>query len=435
MSKTKLLVIDDNKDLVSMIKEYFKNHNDIVVSLDANDGVEGLKLIEKRREDYDVIILDLIMPNKDGISVLETMRKKNISKKVVVLTSYNNPEIIRRVSELGVNYYILKPFELSELEKRVMELSDNLLYNGKTVDLYHNNLQISTTKILHELGVPSHIKGYLYIREGIMMLYERPEVIGGITKELYPEIASKYNTTVSRVERAIRHAIEVSWNRGNWQLMEEIFGHSVDIDKAKPTNVRWCHFMERKIVSFFQKWKTDIIRKPLMLYGPKQIGKTFTVLEFGKVEYKNVVYFNASNNKGLVELFKKEKATDKIIINLDSHNFIFKIIINLSMISGETILEEDTLIVFDNVDDIEIVRGLKLFGSEVSKYHIIAITSRRENLNSFKGEGLQFKGMYEMDFEEFLWSRDEKQLANLIRESYEKKKTCPFHKVALDLFY
>lgn len=180
--------------------------------------------------------------------------------------------------------------------------------------------------------------------------------------------------------------------------------------------------MERKIVSFFQKWKTDIIRKPLMLYGPKQIGKTFTVLEFGKVEYKNVVYFNASNNKGLVELFKKEKATDKIIINL-------------SMISGETILEEDTLIVFDNVDDIEIVRGLKLFGSEVSKYHIIAITSRRENLNSFKGEGLQFKGMYEMDFEEFLWSRDEKQLASLIRESYEKKKTCPFHKVALDLFY
>lgn len=253
MSKTKLLVIDDNKDLVSMIKEYFKNHNDIVVSLDANDGVEGLKLIEKRREDYDVIILDLIMPNKDGISVLETMKKKNISKKVVVLTSYNNPEIIRRVSELGVNYYILKPFELSELEKRVMELSDNLLYNGKTVDLYHNNLQISTTKILHELGVPSHIKGYLYIREGIMMLYERPEVIGGITKELYPEIASKYNTTVSRVERAIRHAIEVSWNRGNWQLMEEIFGHSVDIDKAKPTNSEFIVTVADKLRLEFNK--------------------------------------------------------------------------------------------------------------------------------------------------------------------------------------
>ena len=253
MSKTRLLVIDDNKDLVSMIKEYFKNHSDITVSLDANDGIEGLKLIEKRGEDYDVIILDLIMPNKDGISVLETMRKKNMAKRVIVLTSYNNPEIIRRVSELGVNYYILKPFELSELEKRVIELSDGLSYDSKTVDLHHNNLQISTTKILHELGVPSHIKGYLYIREGIMMLYERPEVIGGITKELYPEIASKFNTTVSRVERAIRHAIEVSWNRGNWQLMEDIFGHSVDIDKAKPTNSEFIVTVADKLRLEFNK--------------------------------------------------------------------------------------------------------------------------------------------------------------------------------------
>lgn len=253
MSKTRLLVIDDNKELVSMIKEYFKNHSDITVSLDANDGVEGFKLIEKRGEDYDVIILDLIMPNKDGISVLETMKKKNLAKRVIVLTSYNNPEIIRRVSELGVNYYILKPFELSELEKRVIELSDGLSYDSKTVDLHHNNLQISTTKILHELGVPSHIKGYLYIREGIMMLYERPEVIGGITKELYPEIASKFNTTVSRVERAIRHAIEVSWNRGNWDLMEDIFGHSVDIDKAKPTNSEFIVTIADKLRLEFNK--------------------------------------------------------------------------------------------------------------------------------------------------------------------------------------
>ena len=180
--------------------------------------------------------------------------------------------------------------------------------------------------------------------------------------------------------------------------------------------------MERKIVSFFQKWKKDIIRKPLILYGPKQIGKTFTALEFGKNEYKNVVYFNTANNKNLLDLFKREKSPDKLIVNL-------------SVISGETILEDDSLIIFDNVDSIEIVKGLKLFGSETRKYHIIAITSRRENLKDFKGEELQFKGMYEMDFEEFLWSRDEKQLANLIRESFEKRKTCPFHKVALDLFY
>ena len=236
MKKTRLLVIDDNKELVSMIKEYFSKHADIEVVMEANDGVEGLNLIEKRKDDYDLVILDLIMPNKDGISVLESIKDKSIDSKIIVLTSYNTPDIIRKVSELGVNYYILKPFELSELEKRILEISDGESYSNKSIDLYHNNLQISTTKILHELGVPSHIKGYQYIRDGIMMLYEHPGVIGGITKELYPEVASKYDTTVSRVERAIRHAIEVSWNRGNWQLMEEIFGHSVDIDKAKPTN-------------------------------------------------------------------------------------------------------------------------------------------------------------------------------------------------------
>ncbi len=236
MEKTRLLVIDDNKELVSMIKEYFSKHASIEVVMQAYDGVEGLNLIEKQSDKYDVIILDLIMPNKDGISVLEYLKKKNIERNIIVLTSYNTPDIIRRVSELGVNYYILKPFELMDLERRVLEIADGINYENKNINLYRNNLEKSTTKILHELGMPSHIKGYQYIRDGIMMLYEKPEVIGGITKELYPEVASKYDTTVSRVERAIRHAIEVSWNRGNWQLMEEIFGHSVDIDKAKPTN-------------------------------------------------------------------------------------------------------------------------------------------------------------------------------------------------------
>ena len=106
----------------------------------------------------------------------------------------------------------------------------------KTINLLNNNLQISISRMLHELGMPSHIKGYQYIREAISMVYDNPEIVGGITKELYPELATKFDTTVSRVERAIRHAIEVSWNRGDWDLMEDVFGHSVDIDKAKPTN-------------------------------------------------------------------------------------------------------------------------------------------------------------------------------------------------------
>ncbi len=236
MEKTRVLIVDDNKELVKMIKEYFSAHAEIKITLEANDGEEGIRIIDKKRDEYDLIILDLIMPNKDGVSVLEYMKKKSIDKKVIVLTSYNTQDIIRKVSELGVSYFILKPFQLDELEKRITEVIEGTKFGGKTVDIYHNNLEIAITNILHELGVPSHIKGYQYIKQGIIIVYERPFMVGGITKELYPEIAKIFNTTVSRVERSIRHAIEVSWNRGNWELMEEIFGHSVDIEKAKPTN-------------------------------------------------------------------------------------------------------------------------------------------------------------------------------------------------------
>ncbi|MCI8547510.1 MAG: ATP-binding protein [Bacilli bacterium] len=178
--------------------------------------------------------------------------------------------------------------------------------------------------------------------------------------------------------------------------------------------------MERKIINFLKKWKTDLVRKPLLIYGPKQIGKTYTILEFGEKEYKNTIYFNTDNNEQLIDLFKKEKSPDRIIMNL-------------SLIAGQTILEEDTLIVLDNVNENEIVKGIKLFNSK-QKYHIIMISSRRENLNIFKGEELQFKGMYGLDFEEYLWARGEEDLARLIRESFEKRKTCPFHKMALDRF-
>lgn len=236
MEKTRLLVIDDNEALVDMIEEYFSSHELINIALKAYTGDEGINLIEKNLNDYDVIILDLIMPKKDGIYVLEEMKNRNIYKPVIISTSYNSDEMIRRVSEYGVHYFLLKPYELSDLENRILEASNVREKENKNINIYHNNLQISVTKILHELGVPSHIKGYQYIREGILLIYNNPEIIGGITKELYPEIANKYDTTVSRVERAIRHAIEVSWNRGDWELMEEIFGHSVDIDKAKPTN-------------------------------------------------------------------------------------------------------------------------------------------------------------------------------------------------------
>ncbi len=235
MNKIKVLMVDDNINLINMVKEYFSGHESIEISYEAHDGKEGIDLIEQEKDHFDVLLLDLIMPNKDGMYVLKEMKKRNIMKKTIVETSYNSPEVIREVSEAGATYFVLKPFELDDLEDRIKTIT-NTYEKRKSIDLYHSNLQISITKVLHELGIPSHIKGYQYIREAISILYERPETIGGITKELYPELATKFGTTVSRVERAIRHAIEVSWNRGNWNLMEEIFGCSVDIDKAKPTN-------------------------------------------------------------------------------------------------------------------------------------------------------------------------------------------------------
>lgn len=253
MEKIKVLMIDDNVALTEMIKEYFKNNQKIEIVKCCYDGADGLKNIEKLEGKYDIVLLDLIMPKKDGIGVLEDLKKKNIHKNIIVETSYNSPEVIRNVSEYGVNYYILKPFELDDLERRILDVFKQL--DKKSINLFNNNLEISITRMLHELGMPAHIKGYQYIRDGIMMIYNNPDIIGGITKELYPDVATKYNTTVSRVERAIRHAIEVSWNRGNWDLMEEIFGHSVDIDKAKPTNSEFIVTIADKLRLEFMKQK------------------------------------------------------------------------------------------------------------------------------------------------------------------------------------
>ena len=237
MKNIKVLMIDDNVGLIELAKEYFKNSS-ISIDLVANDGEEGLNLITSKIDEYDCIVLDLIMPNKDGMSVLKDLKKLNIDifSKIIVATSYNDPKTIRKISEYGISYFILKPFSMTDLEEKIKDTCEIEEDSKKVIDFKQGNLQLSITHILHELGIPSHIKGYQYIREAIDIIYKRPDVIGGITKELYPELAHKFDTTVSRVERAIRHAIEVSWNRGSWDLMEEIFGHSVDIDKAKPTN-------------------------------------------------------------------------------------------------------------------------------------------------------------------------------------------------------
>ena len=249
--KIKVLAVDDNAAQRSLVEKYFNGSEKIEVVASAKDGLEAIKLIESNI-DFDVMLLDLVMPFKDGIGVLEYLKENNIKKRVIVVSSFNEEETIRQVSELGVKYYALKPFEMKNLENVIISVGQSKKNNEELIELQDKGLQIQVTNLLHALGIPSHIKGYQYIRSAILMVYDNPGFIGGITKELYPDLSIKFNTSIQRVERSIRHAIEVSWLRGDIDLMEEIFGHSVDIDRAKPTNSEF-------IVTIADKLRLDMI--------------------------------------------------------------------------------------------------------------------------------------------------------------------------------
>lgn len=231
--KIRVFMVEDNKNFLESVKEYFSSHAVIDVVDWAYNGEEALEKISNNYNNYDVLVMDLIIPKMDGLSVLEELNKRNIHLKSIVTTGINSIEIINKCMQVGVNYYLLKPYSYDALAKHmetIMESrKDKLIVND-------NDLKQAITTLLHSLGIPSHIKGYAYIRDSIDLMYNNPSMIGAITKELYPEIADKYDTTTSRVERAIRHAIEVSWSRGDYDLMESLFGHSVDYDRAKPTN-------------------------------------------------------------------------------------------------------------------------------------------------------------------------------------------------------
>ena len=180
--------------------------------------------------------------------------------------------------------------------------------------------------------------------------------------------------------------------------------------------------MERKINKFLLKWKTDLIRKPLLIIGTRQVGKTYTALDFGKQNYQYVAYFNTDHNTILKDLFKKERS-------------ITRLAEALSIISEVPVLKNDTLLIFDNVTDEEIIKGIKLFGYDKNDYHVIAITSSRDSLLKFRGEEFQYKIMTEMDYEEFLWAIGEKEIAEKIRYAYDNHRSCSVHTKALDYFY
>ena len=245
-NKIRALLIEDDEKIVSEVKKYFGSSTVIEVTHVSYDGVSGLQYAIENKNSLDLVIMDSLLPLKDGQAILKEFKKENVSFKVILTCSVKNRLIFEGIDDLNVDYIMLKPYNLDDLSNII-----ETLFKVQNSNYENSKLEAKITKMLHSLGIPSHIKGYQYIRESILLIYRNPYIIGGITKELYPEVATRYKTTSSRVERAIRHAIEVSWNRGDYEYMEELFGHSVDYDRAKPTNSEF-------IATVADKLKLDI---------------------------------------------------------------------------------------------------------------------------------------------------------------------------------
>lgn len=262
--KITVLIADDNPDFAMTLLEYLNQESDMEVVGVAKDGKEAAELIAITKPD--IAILDVIMPHLDGLGVLEKINEMGMEKKpiCIMLSAVGQDKITQKAINLGAQYYIIKPFEIEVLIKRIKEIKmfqpmgNKVNYISREIKTPYieiqqenkkvtENLEALVTNIIHEVGVPAHIKGYQYLREAIMMVVNDIDVINQITKQLYPEIAAKYKTTPSRVERAIRHAIEVAWGRGQVETVESIFGYTVSNSKGKPTNSEFIAMIADKL--------------------------------------------------------------------------------------------------------------------------------------------------------------------------------------------
>lgn len=256
VKKIKVCLVDDNRELIGLLEDYVSAQEDMEVVGVAYNGQECLNMLEDRNPD--VLVLDIIMPHVDGLAVLEKMReiKRDKQPNVIMLTAFGQEDVTKKAVDLGASYFILKPFDMENLTSHIRQVSGNGVPPMKrtSINTYRQgetqrprNLDANITSIIHEIGVPAHIKGYMYLREAISMVYNDIELLGSITKVLYPDIGKKFNTTASRVERAIRHAIEVAWSRGNIESISSLFGYTVSMSKAKPTNSEFIAMVADKL--------------------------------------------------------------------------------------------------------------------------------------------------------------------------------------------
>ena len=262
--KVKVIIADDNPDFVNTLMENLEKEEGLEVVGIARDGREAVALILEKQPD--IVLLDVIMPHLDGLGVLESLQTSGIEKMpmCIMLSAVGQDKVTQKAINLGAEYYIVKPFDIQLLIKRIKDFKyyepGTIKGNYASREIKPKYIQISpenkkdengiealVTNVIHEVGVPAHIKGYQYLREAIIMVVNNIDVINQITKQLYPEIASKYGTTPSRVERAIRHAIEVAWGRGQTDTVENIFGYTVSAAKGKPTNSEFIAMIADKL--------------------------------------------------------------------------------------------------------------------------------------------------------------------------------------------
>lgn len=234
--KIKVMLVDDNVDFCNVIQDYLNKQDDITVVGMAHDGIEALDKLNTLNPD--VIVLDGIMPKLDGLGLMARINKLDKPKpKCIMLSALFNEDVAVQAIDLGVSYYMAKPFDMESLLERIRTTSTcTSIQSEANKNRQAYNLEAKVTAILHEIGVPAHIRGYHYMRESIIMAVDDIDVLNYITKELYPAIAKKCNTTPSRVERAIRHAIEVAWSRGQLDSKESLFGYTISSNRGKPTN-------------------------------------------------------------------------------------------------------------------------------------------------------------------------------------------------------
>lgn len=250
----KLLVVDDSAHLREILEDFFSRLPDIEVVGMVGDGLSALQILKTTA--VDVMLIDIIMPHLDGFGVLERMATEQLVKRpeVIVLSALGDETMIFKACQLGAKYYMIKPFDLERLHQRIIEVSGLQPYKPATSSSKAltspeiRSLDEKITSVFLIVGIPAHIKGYHFLREGIKMVYYNSDIINSITKELYPGVAKKFKTTPSKVERAIRHAIEVAWTRGKIENINQIFGYNVYTKNDKPTNGEFIALIADKLI-------------------------------------------------------------------------------------------------------------------------------------------------------------------------------------------